>query len=277
MLVRLMCLVLSLFLFGCATSTIQPSIVPKQKNFIRFATYNLYWHNHSRNKHNPNSITALIDKINPDIIVLQETYCFAMTHIQKQFKKSHPYQLFRQSNRNGTEDGLGILSKYPIIKNTYFPAIYGWFPGWIYIIKTPQGYLQVLNVHLNPMLVCDDNIGIFGEGLWATAQFRLMEILHYYHYLNPHLPTIVAGDFNESDDGIATNFLKDRGFSDELCKLPTYIKTWSCQFGFFHFTGRYDRIYCSPGLRAKKCQVIQRGYSDHYPVMLNFTTQRKKY
>lgn len=267
----------TLMLFGCTTILPHQHVLPKPRHALRFATYNVYWKNSSKNKHNPHSIISLIKEINPDIIALQETYCFSANRLKKHFKKTHPYYLFRSCNHNGNEDGLGLLSKYPIVKNIYFPAVYGWFPGWLYVIKTPKGYLQVLNVHLNPRLVCDNNIGIFAEGIWATPKFRLMEISYYYKYLNPCLPTIIAGDFNEGDNGAAVNFLRRHCFRDLLMMLPNHIKTWRYQWACFNFSERYDRIYCTSDIHPyRRCQVLQKGYSDHFPVVIDFVNVHKK-
>lgn len=267
--------ILIVMLAGCATTIPQSQhIRNKCKHAIRFATYNVYWQNNSKNKHNPHSVIRIIHDIDPDIIILQETYCFSQDHLANHFKKSHPYQLFRHYDYEDNEDGLGILSRFPIIKNIYFPPRYGWFPGWLYVIKTPYGLLQVLNVHLNPKLVSQDNIGIFAEGLWLTGKFRLLEISYYYQYLNPTLPTIIAGDFNENDYGAAGNFLRSHHFKDQLLYLPITIKTWHCKFACFTFTGRYDRIFTSCGIYPFCLEVIKKGYSDHFPVLMDFNINR---
>lgn len=270
MLQRICVSLLLLVLAGCATVCPQNKIVtPKPKNTLRFATYNIYWENHGKDKRDPNSIIHIVSRINPDIIVFQETHCCSTEELKKHFNHSHRYQLFRNCDLNGNEDGLGILSKYPIVKDVYIPPVYGWFPAWLYIIKTPTGLVQVLNVHLNPQLVSDNNVGIFCEGIWATYKFRLMEICYYHRFLNPNLPTIIAGDFNENDHGAATNYLRDHGFDDAVLNcVPQSIKTWIAYYACFTFSGRYDRIYTTH-LKTQKCQVYHHGYSDHFPVILD--------
>ncbi|MBA2653447.1 MAG: endonuclease/exonuclease/phosphatase family protein [Gammaproteobacteria bacterium] len=267
MYLKLLAIFTLLLLAGCATFPHQHSpIAPKSRHTLRIATYNVYWQNNSKDKKNPDSILSVIQEIQPDILALQETFCFSADRLGKYFKASHPYQLFRQSDSSTHEDGLGILSKYPIVKQKYFPPVYGWFPGWLFVIKTPKGYIQVLNVHLHPRLVSENNIGLFAEGLWLTPRMRLQEIAYYYKFLNPYLPTIIAGDLNESDSGAACHFLRQHHFDDQLQKVAPHIKTWHCPFGCFVFTGRYDRIYTSPCIRTSKCIVLQKGYSDHFPV-----------
>lgn len=271
MLIRIVLFALILILSGCATRIHQYQYIhSKGRNCLRFATYNVYWQNSSSDKRNPESVIRIIKEINPDIMTLQETFCFSARHLEKVFRKSHPYQLFRDQHSNKSEDGLGILSKYPIVKNIYFPPKYGWFPGWIFVIKTPKGYLQVLNVHLNPPLVSEGNIGLFAEGLWLTPKFRFQEISYYCKYLNPCMSTIIAGDFNESDSGIACQFLRNRCYLDVLLnKIPSCIKTWYCRWGCFNFTGRYDRIYTSRDIDTVYTRVLQKGYSDHFPVVVD--------
>lgn len=271
MIIRMILIAIIILLYGCATNLPQHQCVHgKPRNCIRFATYNVYWENSTSDKHNPNSIIYIINEINPDIIVLQETHSFSEKHLEKCFKASHPYQLFCDQKTSKSENGLGILSKYPIVQNIYFPPKYGWFPGWLYVIKTPNGYLQVLNVHLNPPLVSDDNIGLLCEGLWLTPKFRLQEISYYCKHLNPHIPTIIAGDFNESDNGIACNFLRNCRYIDIISKkISNWIITWHYKFACFTLTGRYDRIYTTRDIRTISCQILPKGYSDHYPIVVD--------
>lgn len=269
---RILLIITTLLLTACASLSKQTTLVSKPPCSIRFATYNLYWQNASKSKCNPDSVAKIIQNINADILVLQETFCFTETKLDRTFKSVYPYRYFRHCHDKAHEDGLGILSKYPIIKSYFFPPVYGWFPGWIFIIKTPKGYVQVLNVHLNPKLISDDNIGFLCEALWVTPAKRWREINYYYRYLNPCLPTIVAGDFNENDNGAAAIYLREHGFRDLLFAIPYSVKTWHWSFGPFTLTGRYDRIYTSPTIRSCRCQVLQRGYSDHYPVVLDINS-----
>lgn len=267
---RIVLIITTVLLTSCANIPKQTNVECKPPCAIRFATYNIYWQNASKGKCNPDSITKIIHDINPDILVLQETYCFTENKLDRTFKHLYPYRYFRHCNDKAQEDGLGILSKYPIVKSYFFPPIYGWFPGCIFIIKTPKGYVQVLNVHLNPKLISHNSIGFLGEALWITPAKRWREINYYYHYLNPRLPVIVAGDFNENDNGAAAIYLREHGLRDLLFeKIPYSVKTWHWRFGPFKLTGRYDRIYTTASIRSCRCQVLQRGYSDHYPVMLD--------
>jgi endonuclease/exonuclease/phosphatase family metal-dependent hydrolase len=248
-------------LWGCVTLTPKATaILPKHRSTIRFATYNVYWENNSKNKGNPNSIISIVDQIKPDILVLQETYCFSKGHLERYFNKTYPYRLFRQGSTNDHEDGLGLLSKYPILKQRYFPPIYGWFPGWLYVLKTPHGLVQVLNVHLNPKLVSDNNVGFMFSALWTTPINRLNEIHYYYRFLDP----------NEGDNGTAVNYLKNHCLTDELLSVSSQIKTWHWQYGPIYLTGRYDRILTTAPIKRVNIQVIQKGYSDHYPVALDY-------
>lgn len=260
-------------LVGCVSvKPCHSCILHKPKATLRFATYNVYWQNSSKDKRNPDSIVSVINEIAPDILVLQETFCFSEQKLERHFTKSYPYRLFRHyhSKTGLNEDGLGIMSKYPIVKNTYFPPVYGWFPAWLFVLKTPKGYVQVLNVHLHPRLASDNNIGLFGEGLWLTPYFRLQEITSYYPCLNPKLPTIIAGDFNENDYGAAGKYLQKHCFQDLLLSISSCIKTWHTQFGPFTFTGRYDRIYTTQTIHPRNCQILQKGQSDHFPVIMDF-------
>lgn len=260
-----------LLITGCSTFIAkQKFIVPVPKNALRFATYNLFCEE-GGNK-NPYSVIEIIKELKPDIICLQECQCLSKKIVKQKLGKIYPYQ-FLMHYSDGVkdhEDGLGMLSKYPVVRKYFFVPVHGWYPGWLFVIKTPKGYVQVLNVHLRPKIMSANNIGLFGEALWITPGIRYKEIQYYHRLLNPKLPTIIAGDFNENDQGSACCYLRQHHFYDHLLSIPGYVKTWRWNFAFITLTGRYDRIYSTHNLRCVDQQVLERGSSDHLPVFADF-------
>ena len=61
--------------------------------------------------------------------------------------------------------------------------------------KTPLGEIQVLNVHLRPQV---SDSGSVVSGYFTTDEIRHDQIHAFIEHLDPDLPTLILGDFNEN-------------------------------------------------------------------------------
>jgi len=194
-----------------------------------------------------------------DIVLLQETteaWEQALGH------HAHPYRAFRHCCVAG---GVGVLSRFPVRETAYIePPDGGWFPGWVLVADTPLGRIQLLNVHLRPPA---SEGGSVVSGYFTTPPVRRAQVQHYASYLDPVLPTIVAGDFNEEPGGLALAFLEGRGFRNALAAMDDDSATWRWTTSVGEIDAQLDHVMVGHELRVLDAQVFAAGRSDHLPVV----------
>ena len=88
-------------------------------------------------------------------------------------------------------------------------------------------------------------------------------------HLEPDVPTLVAGDFNESEYGGAVAAIRKRGFRSALPEFSDDT-TWSWPTSLGKVSRRFDHIVYGQGLEVLSAEVVKAGHSDHLPVMAVF-------
>lgn len=234
---------------------------PERPGALRLVTYNL-------NFGNP-SFEATLDAIalaNADIVLLQEVTEAWRDALTRRFAKQYEHRAFHVHVRMA--GGLAVLSKLPIARDELWAAPAGtgaWFPAERVVITTAFGPLQLLNVHLRPAR----DGGSWLRGYMTTREVRRKEIEAHWGRLDPALPTIVAGDFNEAPDGRAIEFLAQRGLRRAATTGPP---TWHYQTVVRGVTADLlkldiDHVMHDRRLVASGGRVLDAGTSDHRPVV----------
>lgn len=199
-----------------------------------------------------------------DLVLLQETTPYWELALRERFADEFPCMRFRHCCGAG---GLAVLSKYDVEELDYIePPEGGWFPGWRLSVDSPLGALQVLNVHLRPQLG-DSGATIGGvlSGAMFTPSIRREQIEAYARHLEAGVPTLVAGDFNESESGSALEWLEKRGLRSAVPDF-THDETWSWPTSVGRVSRRFDHIVYSSELIVASAGVVKAGRSDHLPV-----------
>jgi endonuclease/exonuclease/phosphatase (EEP) superfamily protein YafD len=206
---------------------------------------------------------AAIAAGNADVVFLQETNGAWEDAIRGSgFAAEYPHMEFHHCCGAG---GLAVLSRLPfeaeVLENT---TESGWFPALRAVVKTPIGDVQVLSVHLRPQLSPSGGVV---SGYLTTPKVRKEEIENYYGRLDPLLPTLVVGDFNESRGGKAVAFLAAHGMRSALEEFDPGKKTWHWPtlVGQVHQT--LDHIVYDAKLEPLRMTVLDQGRSDHLPVV----------
>lgn len=207
---------------------------------------------------------AAIEKGGADIVFLQETTREWEEALLKRFKKTYPHMEFRHCCGAG---GLAVLSKYALEKKDYISSPSGWFPAWRLLVDSPLGKLQLLNIHLHPPV---SDSGSIVSGYVSTPKVRLEEIESFYACLEPELPTLIAGDFNEKKGGRAVTFLSKKGFQSVLPEFHPGKTTWRWKTSLGTVKYQLDHIMYNKHLRPLSAEVISYGRSDHLPVVAVF-------
>ncbi|HEX6764180.1 MAG TPA: endonuclease/exonuclease/phosphatase family protein, partial [Polyangiaceae bacterium] len=99
----------------------------------------------------------------------------------------------------------------------------------------------------------------------TTPPIRRGQIEAYASHLDAGVPTLIAGDFNESEGGSAVSWLETRGFHSVVPDF-THDDTWSWPTSVGRVSRRFDHIVHSNDMKALSAGVVHAGNSDHLPV-----------
>ncbi len=205
---------------------------------------------------------AIIRENDCHVVFLQETTPGWERAIRRDLGDLYPHMAFRQGPGAG---GLAVLSKYPAVESELIdPPPGGWFPAWRIVLETPLGRLQALNVHLRPKI---SDSGSVVSGYFTTDAIREREIGEYARKLDPGLPTLIVGDFNENRDGDAVEFLARAGMRSALGEFSPYQRTWRWNTSVGQISSELDHMVYDPRLEPLDVWVVERGRSDHLPVV----------
>jgi endonuclease/exonuclease/phosphatase (EEP) superfamily protein YafD len=205
-----------------------------------------------------------IEETDADLVLLQETTQDWEEALTERFSGAYKHMKFIHCCGAG---GLGIMSRYPFEEQNTIDSPSDWFPAWHVTVTSPVGKLQVLNVHLHPPV---SESGSIVSGYVTTPKVRLEEIRTFYDSLDPDLPTIIAGDFNENKSGKAVKFLSQKGFRTVLPEYNPGEKTWRWKTSMGTVTWQLDHIMYNDHLKPLSAMVLEAGRSDHLPIMAVF-------
>lgn len=249
--------ILAVLSLACGTEYQQPRTPAPTKPHLTVLTYNI-------NFGIPGDEPTLeaIRQAGSDVAFLQETTAEWEAALRPAFASTFPHMAFKHCCGAG---GLAVLSKHSFTDQAYLqPPEGGWFPGWIVVIDSPLGKLQVLNVHLRPQL---SESGSVVSGYFSTPKIREEQIERYAKSLDPSLPTLVVGDFNEGSGGQAIGYLSRRGFRSALPDFAGSEPTWRWPTSVMTVQQQLDHIVHDERLDALDVRVLVAGRSDHLPVV----------
>jgi len=204
---------------------------------------------------------AAIRNAAADVVFLQETTPAWERALRPALSASYPYMAFREGPGAG---GLAVLSRWPFTEADWLPAVHGWFPAWRLRLETPLGPVQALVVHLRPPIGED---GGLLSGYLETPAVREAELRDFAAALEPDLPTLVVGDFNEGPGGRAVGLLRERGFRSALAAFDPETPTWRWQTSLGTVRATLDHVFHDDRLAPLSAAVLDAGRSDHLPIL----------
>lgn len=211
---------------------------------------------------------ATIDAIaggHADIVLLQETNATWAAAIRDRL--DYRYMTFEDPT-GWPAGGMGILSREPIVKLEKLPPPQGApFFAWRAVIETKLGRIQLVDVHLRPPM---SDGGSWVVGYWSTRDVREREVEYHSAALDPKLPTMIVGDFNEETDGRAVAYLRDHGFTDAVSQFVGAKRTWEWPTSSITLKFQLDHILYDDHFVPLGAQVLEAGHSDHKPVVADF-------
>jgi endonuclease/exonuclease/phosphatase (EEP) superfamily protein YafD len=232
---------------------------------LRLLTYNV-------NYANPDvgATVSAIAAVDADVVLLQEITTEWQRALVARLARVYPHRVFRIHSR--APGGLAVLSKLPVRDEEQLPSPnHTWFPAERFVVATPLGDVQILNVHLRPAVEGDSWV----KGFFTTPPLRLREIEAYWPKLAQPMPTVVAGDFNEDATGSALAFLVKHGLARVATTGP---KTWHYEIKHGGKTSDglamdIDHVLLDGSLVARDARVLDAGTSDHRPVVVTIAAK----
>lgn len=206
-----------------------------------------------------------------DLVLLQETNAAWEHALRTHLSSEFPHMVFRH---RGGAGGLAVLSRQPLATIEFLaPASGGgWFPAARLVFEAAFGRVQVLSVHLRPAV---SDSGSLVSGHFSTPEIRATEMASFFARLAPGLPTVIAGDFNEEEDGSAVKFLVDKGMTSALRRYAPQQPTWRWPTVVGTLHRQFDHIFYGPRLDVLSAEVREVGNSDHLPVFAVIATARR--
>jgi len=204
-----------------------------------------------------------VGQANADIVVLQETNPAWERALIGTLGRRYPHVRFADPDGMAA-GGLGVMSRFPIREVHTLPSDGGFFVAWRIVVDTNLGRIQILDVHLRPPTTDDGNYVV---GLFSTRGDRLRELTQHMSRLDPGLPTVIAGDFNEQGDGLALQYASKHGFTDAIAEHHGSKRTWRWRLpGGMTIEYQLDHILVGSQLRSVASQITETGRSDHFPI-----------
>lgn len=206
-----------------------------------------------------------------DVVLLQETNDAWAAAIRAQHAGRYPHMRFAAPGHMRA-GGLGVISRWPFEVTDVSPSDGGFFIAWRVLVHAPTGDVQMLNVHLRPQ-VTDD--GSFVRGHFSTGPNRRREIVRHLRTLQPGVPVLVAGDFNEPERGDAARAVRARGLRSALAMYAPGAMTWRWPVGPLTVRQRFDHVMFDDfAFECLDARVLPLGSSDHLPVIARLRFRR---
>jgi endonuclease/exonuclease/phosphatase family metal-dependent hydrolase len=233
---------------------------------MRLLTYNIHKGIGSDRRYRLDRIVAVIEAEAPDLICLQEVD----RNARRTRRDDQPVllsdqlriaaQLYQLNAPHG-DGGYGnlLLSRWPFrIAGSLSLHYRRRVPraAQLTVVETPEGPLHLVHVHL----------GLSErERRWQAAQ--LLE--HADFRASAHLPTLIAGDFNDWRNTLSKRFFAPAGFRQATAPTRRFRS-----FPAFLPIAAIDKVYYRGGLHIVETRVVRgrpaRRASDHLPVVCDF-------
>jgi endonuclease/exonuclease/phosphatase (EEP) superfamily protein YafD len=259
-------LVLAALALACAARPVAaPKPPPAGTPVLRLLTYNVNY-----GIPGDEETVAAIRDARADLALLQETNDAWERALRPALSRELPHMVFKHRVGAG---GMAVLSRLPLVETEFLPPTGdGWFPAARVVVQTPFGRLQALSVHLHPPV---SEGGSFISGHFTTPSVRVGEIETFFARLEPALPTLIAGDFNEEEDGRVMKFLAGKGMLSALQRFAPDQPTWRWDTAVGTLHRQLDHVVYDPRLEVVSAEIRVAGRSDHLPVIAVVTTHAR--
>ena len=254
---------------------------------IKIITYNVCQYGGNYKYENGfDTVFNYLKRQQPDIVCLQEDVDSWRRFVFKKYKEILPYNDTTLFCNRGLQNGVGIHTRFPILKKERIPYESTANGSVAYYLDIEGDTMLVINNHLEGTHLSTedrDNYkrmiqGIMKKdtakaetvflieklGRYTAKRAKEADAVHAYIEAHRQYPMIVCGDFNDNPISYARRTIA-KGLKDCFVETGRGLGLSYNQKGFFF---RIDHMMCSDEFEPYNCEVDNKmDASDHYPLI----------
>jgi endonuclease/exonuclease/phosphatase (EEP) superfamily protein YafD len=199
-------------------------------------------------------LIAAVRREQPDLVFVQECEYTCDAALRRDLAADYPH---RQAVEGGGSEGSVILSAFPLRATPGVPGTMG-MPGAVADVRGHAVRLQLAH----PMPPLPDQVGLWREELDALRDAAAEDT---------GTPTVLAGDFNASQDHAAFRRLLDTGLRDaaRLAGADRTV-TWPARTAPA-FGVQIDHVLVSEEFAAHRARFLDLAHTDHRSLVVDLT------
>ncbi|MET7679260.1 endonuclease/exonuclease/phosphatase family protein [Streptomyces sp. NPDC005423] len=208
--------------------------------------------------HGTGSLVPAIRRQRPDIVFVEECEYTCQATLEREFGTDYPN---RRAVAGSGSRGSVILSRFPLRGTAGVPGTMG-MPGAVADVRGHTVRLQLAH----PMPPLPRQVT-----LWKRELGRLRD----FAAAGPGTPTVLAGDFNASQDHAAFRQLLDTGLSD-AARLTGHDRTPSWPARTLPAIGtQIDHVLISRDFSANTARFLDLAHTDHRALLVDITLHQR--
>ncbi|MEV6113520.1 endonuclease/exonuclease/phosphatase family protein [Streptomyces sp. NPDC052109] len=205
---------------------------------------------------------ALVPRIRerrPDVVFVEECEYGCQATLEGDFATDYPY---RQAVRAAGSHGSMILSRFPLRPTAGVRGTMG-MPGAVADVHGHAVRLQLAH----PMPPLPDQVGLWQRELGRLRTFAAAD---------PRAPTVLAGDFNATQDHTAFRRILDTGQTD-AARLAGADRaaSWPARTASV-FGAQIDHVLVSPDFTATDARFLRVAGTDHRALVVDVTLHQRR-
>jgi endonuclease/exonuclease/phosphatase (EEP) superfamily protein YafD len=214
------------------------------------------------------AVAKLVGELDADLVCIVESNAESERHLRRALAKAYPHMTFIRRPAAG---GFGFLSRKPLTGVRYHKPKAGWFGFYECTVKFGEQSVQVVGVHLQPVVPTNgEGVGGLAKLLVASEKVRAEQGRHLLEILSTDRPVVALGDYNCQTFMAACRSLADKGYIDSFAAVneePDKQISWHWKYKGIEYRFRIDHIFHSPHWRTLSSRIEPQGPSDHYPIV----------